>query len=636
MKKYTSVVDKPKSAVESDLFGIDQYEGGLVRFIEGTQTPITIAIQGEWGSGKTSLMNKLKDDLCDQEGKRFVPIWLNTWQYSLMKDPDQALISIIRGLTDEIAEIADKDKSETAKQIKKVFANVMKATTKVAVRVGTGQDASEIIDAFDSSKEVTILALRNALNDAIQDILQKENKDGFLFFIDDLDRIDPPMAVTILELLKNIFDLDNCVFVLAIDYDVVVKGLEPKFGPYTEKNEREFRSFFDKIIQLPFSMPTSSYEINDFLVSNLNTIGYLKEEEIENEDFVSSLSEMTRLSVGSNPRSLKRLLNSISLINCINDLGEEDDDVESAGKLINYALINIQTAYPALYSLLVRYPAFDEWNEKLAMALNLPAVDKSIQEKLDSQDEFDEVWEKVLFRFCQRDHFLKKKSLSISQLLNKIKDVCPDDAQLGELISAAISMSAVTSVDAVDAPATNIHISPFLRKLMNLLVPAVGKRLKDSGLRVECTQKRFQVNGFLEILRKTDKRRMRIEASTDATGLKLVIHAERGLLKSPFKRNFKEELEENGMMNWFEDFEAKYREKIDENPRFELLRPLLDDSWRWKKIRVARMRPVIVLQKTEEINDPEVFQQMVEVISQCVLFIDEISKKRNIEDLNKS
>jgi hypothetical protein len=41
------------------------------------------------------------------------------------------------------------------------------------------------------------------------------------------------------------------VFVLAIDYDVVIKGLEPKFGKFSEKNEREFRSFFDKIIQFP-------------------------------------------------------------------------------------------------------------------------------------------------------------------------------------------------------------------------------------------------------------------------------------------------------------------------------------------------------------------------------------------------
>ena len=38
--------------------------------------------------------------------------------------------------------------------------------------------------------------------------------------------------------LKNIFDIPNCVFILAIDYDVVVKGLESKFGPKTKENER--------------------------------------------------------------------------------------------------------------------------------------------------------------------------------------------------------------------------------------------------------------------------------------------------------------------------------------------------------------------------------------------------------------
>lgn len=57
------------------------------------------------------------------------------------------------------------------------------------------------------------------------------------------------------------FDVRHCVFVLAIDYDVVVKGLEKKFGQKTEGNDREFRSFFDKLIQVPFSMPLSAYEI---------------------------------------------------------------------------------------------------------------------------------------------------------------------------------------------------------------------------------------------------------------------------------------------------------------------------------------------------------------------------------------
>ena len=73
-----------------------------------------------------------------------------------------------------------------------------------------------------------------------------------IVFVDDLDRLNPPVAVEILELLKNIFCINDCIFVLAIDYEVVVKGLEPKFGKLTDKNEREFRSFFDKIYKCRF------------------------------------------------------------------------------------------------------------------------------------------------------------------------------------------------------------------------------------------------------------------------------------------------------------------------------------------------------------------------------------------------
>ena len=74
--------------------------------------------------------------------------------------------------------------------------------------------------------------------------------DRVVFFVDDLDRIPPSDAVEILEALKNIFDIPHCIFVLAIDYDVVVKGLESKFGPKTEENEREFRSFFVRLCKM--------------------------------------------------------------------------------------------------------------------------------------------------------------------------------------------------------------------------------------------------------------------------------------------------------------------------------------------------------------------------------------------------
>ena len=42
-----------------DNLKISPYKNALVEFIKTTRTPITIGIQGDWGSGKTSLLNQI-------------------------------------------------------------------------------------------------------------------------------------------------------------------------------------------------------------------------------------------------------------------------------------------------------------------------------------------------------------------------------------------------------------------------------------------------------------------------------------------------------------------------------------------------------------------------------------------------
>ena len=80
----SSIIDVPRKPSQADLFGIQVYQDALIKYIRLTDTPITIALQGEWGSGKTSLMNQLRYNLCDEEGAPYFAIWINTWQYSLM------------------------------------------------------------------------------------------------------------------------------------------------------------------------------------------------------------------------------------------------------------------------------------------------------------------------------------------------------------------------------------------------------------------------------------------------------------------------------------------------------------------------------------------------------------------------
>ena len=83
----SSIIDVPRQHTQDDLFGINIYQNALIKYVKLTETPITIALQGEWGSGKTSLMNLLKWHLCDEDNAPYFPIWINTWQYSLMKKP---------------------------------------------------------------------------------------------------------------------------------------------------------------------------------------------------------------------------------------------------------------------------------------------------------------------------------------------------------------------------------------------------------------------------------------------------------------------------------------------------------------------------------------------------------------------
>ena len=48
----SSIIDVPRKYTEEDLFGINKYQEALIEFINLTNTPITIALQGEWEVAK--------------------------------------------------------------------------------------------------------------------------------------------------------------------------------------------------------------------------------------------------------------------------------------------------------------------------------------------------------------------------------------------------------------------------------------------------------------------------------------------------------------------------------------------------------------------------------------------------------
>ena len=277
----------------------------------------------------------------------------------------------------------------------------------------------------------------------IQELIDdsKNPVEKVVFFVDDLDRIPPSDAVEVLESLKNIFDIPNCVFLLAIDYEVVVKGLESKFGPKTESNEREFRSFFDKIIQVPFSMPVGTYDIENFLVEKLKKL------EVEIDETNRELfTKAVRFTIGSNPRSLKRYLNSFSLINDLKAI-EFDTDQEAQGDdFMLFALLGIQISYPNIFRLLTQSSDFTKWDRGFANKFGVEWTQIEEQlEKFGEHDLIDEEWERVVWGACQKDPYIKAKAFSILELLNLLRDRYKET--LMEQIDAAMAFASITSVD---------------------------------------------------------------------------------------------------------------------------------------------------------------------------------------------
>lgn len=441
------------------------YARALCEFIRHADTPVTIGIQGGWGSGKTSLITVLQEDLNDDPGHPALCVFVNAWEHSLFHSSDskaEVALSLLNGLSNGVKKSVSEAKwlDGTALQIvgtqnEKVenaihglklclmFAGKV-AAQMVSNVVGGGDISNVKLENGEKEKKdspIPQLAdyvhdLRSGLTDMVGKITCNKRPVKAVFFIDDLDRVPPPTAVEILDITKNIFDIPNCVFVLAIDYDVIVKGLEEKFGEKTEKNEREFRQYFDKIIQIPFTMPVGAYSKNlaNMLVPALRRLG--NEVNDADNDLMEKLAEDARLATGGIPRSIKRIINTLSLLQHIaNAKSKKAGERQRAGlpKDIEarFIIVALHINFPEICRRLMEKPDFPKWD---IQTLSLPwKLDyKGCKDELDmlaKDNLFDDPWEKVVYCLCAQSPWLKSQARNVSALMNHLLSALDDGAE---------------------------------------------------------------------------------------------------------------------------------------------------------------------------------------------------------------
>jgi len=506
--RFSSHLDENDLARKADTLNLIPYAEALRDFIQDCETPLTIGIQGDWGIGRTSLMNMLRgSEEGEQSGlldaTQCKTISIDSWPYAQFDQDDHMAVACLYALTNSLGEVLGRESMIDGDTLKSILdtANHRLVIAMKQIRDLANKKSSETGDNgsyIDISSQM--LSFRSEFAALVSLWKQNGGQHRVVIFVDDLDRIRPAMALELLEAIKNFIDVPGCVFVMALDYDVVQRGMVEKLGHDLQKASG--KAFFDKIIQLPFVVPTTSYKLEEYIVDLLVKSGLpcIKDAACDAESQQFFL-EITRYTVGRNPRSIKRVINYTNLLERIHshNAGRETTDYECK---ILFALVSMQIAWPELFEHLIRDPSVDAITS------------------LQSWAYLDELPEAVSIFERSPDRELVKNAISayfdtLFSLLDENDDGQVDTRELQPVL-AVMELAKITNVESRERPRdwfirrvreNNVDGSPliesFLEKVFMKSVWYLGTEIKyrRAGSRyITLAHKRRQI-GTLVTLR---------------------------------------------------------------------------------------------------------------------------------------
>ncbi len=351
---------------KTDSLGMGTRYRGIANFVQHCSTPMTLAIQGDWGTGKTSAMELIRKELSHNLGgieMENFSIWFNTWQFSVFNDGEKLIIDLMHMMLNNMKKLAENAGIKDKDTKQKLISNIDTTSALVArAALGLGKAAVKQISPLvefmvefvgdlknpngassPSQPQIPVTSyvteLRDKINELLNEILKVTGLERIYVFVDDLDRLEPRVALELLEGMKNFADYENCVFILAVDQDVVERGLRSKYGE--DFSEEKARKFFDKIIQVPFALPVQAYDIQSYITP------LLKEESEYLQQYVDLL---TKFEV-RNPRTIKRSFNLLQLYKCIDlaRLTAGNMTIAPETSLKRYAVLLLQLEMPELH-----------------------------------------------------------------------------------------------------------------------------------------------------------------------------------------------------------------------------------------------------------------------------------------------
>lgn len=258
-----------------------------------SQTANVYSINAPWGTGKTWFLKFIEDE-CQNQNIPFIQF--NVWETDYAKDPFQAILSELLELLKNQQCLRDITFSKNLSIIKKKaeeFLNLRKRTSfsiglkpslsPFSIQATLNPDKSSLAE-YNEMKKIKLSFIENLRN-----FVNKLNK-PLLIAIDELDRCRPDYTISTLEIIKHFFNIENVVFILAVDKEQLQATVKTMFGSSTDTD-----AYLKKFVDIQYCLPETAsinqfiqYQIKNVYPSiqkNFNELGVFNLKEYDNGDW---------------------------------------------------------------------------------------------------------------------------------------------------------------------------------------------------------------------------------------------------------------------------------------------------------------------------------------------------------------
>ena len=221
-----------------------------------------LGVFGKWGTGKTSILNMVVNEinyLSDNDDDSPIIVNFSPWNYT---DKDNLISLFFRVLKNKLD--LDKDE-EKRKKIGKALTDYSDALDALSLVPMIGSGLAALLKTIakaqgaELSKDVDIDTTKEHLEKVLDDTNQK-----IIVIIDDIDRLTNTQIKDIFQLVKQVGNFPNIIYVLSMDRDVVCRALE-------SVHDIDGAEYLEKIVQIPFEIPAlMKPQIREIFLAKLN------------------------------------------------------------------------------------------------------------------------------------------------------------------------------------------------------------------------------------------------------------------------------------------------------------------------------------------------------------------------------